>query len=119
MIDDFRSLMTHEKVTTVQGYFVTIGAGEGELRTQARPAAGLAPEAAPAVERFGRRWPRINREMAPVVGVMADNVDNYQAVDALPPFPLFPWFFVVPGVLVVGLAGFAVRRGRSEAAALP
>jgi hypothetical protein len=110
MIDDFRSLMTREKVTTTQGYFVTIGVGEGELRTRAVPAAGLAPGAAPAVERFNREWPRINREMAPVVGVMADNVDNYEAVDALPPFPLFPWFFVIPGVLVAVLAGVALRH---------
>jgi hypothetical protein len=35
---------------------------------------------------------------------MSDNVENYQAVAALPPFPLFPWFFVIPGLLVIGLA---------------
>jgi len=117
MINDFRSLMTREKVTTIQGYFITIGVGEGELRTRAVPAAGLHPGDAAAVARFGKDWPRINREMAPVVGVMSDNVDNYQAVDALPPFPLFPWFFVIPGVLVVGLAAVALRRQGPEATA--
>jgi hypothetical protein len=36
-------------------------------------------------------------------------VANYEAVASLPPFPLFPWFFVIPGVLVTGLALFAWR----------
>ena len=38
---------------------------------------------------------------------MSDNLDNYAAVDALPSFPLFPWFFVIPGVLIVGFAVLA------------
>ena len=41
---------------------------------------------------------------APMIGTMSDNVTNFEAVDALPDFPLFPWFFVIPGVLLVGLA---------------
>ena len=40
---------------------------------------------------------------------MSDNVDNYEAVDALPSFDLFPWFFVIPGVLVAVLALVALR----------
>jgi hypothetical protein len=107
MIDAFRPLMTRRKVTTIQGYFITIGNGESELRTAALPAAAPPVGSVPAAERFVNDWPRIDREMAPVVGVMSDNVANYAAVDALPPFPLFPWFFVVPGLLVVGLAGVA------------
>ena len=30
------------------------------------------------------------------------NLGNYQAVAALPSFTLFPWFFVIPGVLIAG-----------------
>lgn len=110
MIDDFRPFMNTPKVTKIQGYFVTIGNGEAELRNVAVPAAALDPAAIPAVTRFSARWPSINGGMAPVVGVMSDNVDNFQAVDALPPFPLFPWFFVVPGVLIALLAGLALKR---------
>ncbi len=44
-----------------------------------------------------------------MVATMSDNVDNYEAVDALPSFDLFPWFFVVPGVLVAVFAGLALR----------
>jgi hypothetical protein len=50
--------------------------------------------------------------MAPMIGTMADNVGRFAAVDALPPFWLFPWFFVVPGLLVAGLA-LAARPSRS------
>ena len=111
MIDDFRPLMTKTKVRTIQGYFITLGNGEADLRNVAVPAAGLSAAEAPAAARFGADWPRINREMAPMVGVMADNVDNYEAVDSLPPFPLFPWFFVIPGVLI---AAFAVAAWRAD-----
>ena len=114
MIDDFRPIMTSEKVTTVQGYFVTIGVGEGELRTSVLPASSLPRGRATAVEALAAEWPRINRELAPMVGVMADNVDNFAAVDALPPFALFPWFFVIPGLLVAGTATAVLVRARSR-----
>ena len=50
----------------------------------------------------------------PLVSTMQANVDNYAQVDSLPSFRLFPWFFVIPGVLllvisVLGLWGHALR----------
>lgn len=117
MIDDFRPLMTREKVTTIQGYFITIGNGEAQLRNVAVPASGLDADELPATTRFADDWPRINREMAPMVGVMADNVENFAAVDALPPFPLFPWFFVIPGLGVAALAFVAWRADRAPSTA--
>lgn len=117
MISELRPLMTREQVTTVQGYFVTIGAAEGEIRNRVLPAArrrlDLSPEEAqdrfPATSRFLDRWPGIASDMAPMVGVMADHLDSFAGVDALPPFDLFPWFFVAPGLLVAGLAAAAAR----------
>lgn len=117
MIDDFRPLMTREKVTTIQGYFITIGNGEAQLRNVAVPASGLDTDQLPAATRFAEDWPRINREMAPMVGVMADNVEHFAAVDALPPFPLFPWFFVIPGLGVAVLALVAWRADRAPSTA--
>jgi hypothetical protein len=121
MIDDFRPLMSRAKVVTIQGYFVTIGNGEGELRNQVLPVLeGPDPTTAetaasfPSVDRFVENWPTINNEFAPMIGTMSDNVDNFAAVDALPPFALFPWFFVVPGLLVAALA-FAARPRRALA----
>jgi hypothetical protein len=108
-------------VTTVQGYFLTIGAAEGEWRTQVRTLlaqsgasdAQLASDL-PEPERFSADWPGISSEFAPMIGAMSDNVDNYQAVDALPPFSLFPWFFVVPGLLIAALGAGAMRAGARE-----
>ena len=117
MIDDFRPMMTRERVQNVQGYFITMGAAEGQLRTQAMQLAGEAgidAEDLPALAEFSSQWPTIVVDFNPMVATMSDNVDNFAAVDALPPFDLFPWFFVVPGVLVAGLAGFALRRRPDE-----
>ncbi|MGQ0804548.1 MAG: hypothetical protein ACT4PI_11890 [Actinomycetota bacterium] len=115
MIDTFRPIMVRERVQRIQGYFVTIGAAEGTLRAQSLPLAqesgGLTgadvDERFPAIRELNGDWQTIVADdtgFAAMVGAMSDNVDNYEAVDALPPFPLFPWFFVIPGVLVAGLA---------------
>ena len=116
MIDDFRPFMTTKKVRTIQGYFRTIGEGEGDLRvgvfgaleTEGRVPASQLEAQLPATERFSRAWPTMFADFGQMIGTMTDNVDNYQAVDALPPFTLFPWFFVVPGLLIAG-SGFAAR----------
>jgi hypothetical protein len=108
--------MTEEKVRSIQGYFLTIGAGEGQLRNDVLPdltaSGGRASQAAdyPAVDGFIAEWPTINNDFAPMIGAMSDNLDNYAAVDAMPPFTLFPWFFAIPGVLIVALAFFARAR---------
>ncbi|MFI5035852.1 MAG: hypothetical protein ACHQFZ_06570 [Acidimicrobiales bacterium] len=51
----------------------------------------------------------------PLVNTMQGQVKNYAAVDSLPNFNLFTWFFVVPGLLIVlfalmGLGLFQRRR---------
>lgn len=113
MIDEFRPMMTRTRVQSVQGYFITLGAGEGQLRVgaeQAFVAGGGDMADYPALEEFSSKWPTIVGDFNPMIATMSDNVDNFQAVDAMPPFPLFPWFFVIPGLLVAGFAGFALRR---------
>lgn len=115
MIDDFKPFMTTAKVTRIQGYFLTIGGAEAELRhtiVPAQPSGAL-----PAVDAFNRQWPAISADMAPMIGAMADNVGNFGAVAALPPFGLFPWFFVGPGAALAGLAlADRVARRRGDAA---
>ena len=44
----------------------------------------------------------------PLVTTMQANVDNYDQVSSLPDFRLFTVFFVVPGVLLVLLAGWGL-----------
>jgi len=48
----------------------------------------------------------------PLVSTMQQNVGNYKGIDGLPNFRLFTWFFVVPGVLLVALAGWGLFSGR-------
>ena len=52
----------------------------------------------------------------PLVTTMQANVDNYRQVNSLPDFRLFTVFFVVPGVLLILLAGYGLYgqqlRGR-------
>jgi hypothetical protein len=44
----------------------------------------------------------------PLVRTMQGNVDNYRQVNSLPDFRLFTFFFVVPGVLLVLIAGYGL-----------
>lgn len=41
----------------------------------------------------------------PLVDTMQGNVEDFKSVNSLPDFNLFTWFFVVPGILLVLLAG--------------
>jgi hypothetical protein len=125
MMTAFETIETRAKVEQIQSYFATIAVGQGSLRLEIVPAlrrSGL--DAAQIARRFpdvvtlNRRWVPILNDMTPMIGAMSDNVDNYQAMTSLPPFELFPWFFVIPGLLIAGLA-FAARprSGRTSPAA--
>jgi hypothetical protein len=117
MIDDFRPFMTTSEVTRIQGYFITIGIGEAEVRRTLVPelvAAGTTPPV--ALTSFSDRWPSISHEMAPMIGAMSDNVGRFTGIAALPPFGLFPWFFLLPGLLVLGLVAVASRPSALDVA---
>jgi hypothetical protein len=126
MIDDFRPMMVRQRVQNVQGYFITIGAAEGQLRNAVVPFAaervGQSPEAMaatyPAISELSASWPAIVGDFAPMIGAMNDNLDNFAAVDALPRFSLFPWFFVGPG-LVVAVLAFLARQSEPSNNARP
>jgi hypothetical protein len=51
----------------------------------------------------------------PLVTTMQANVDNYADVNSLPSFRLFTWFFVIPGMLLLAIAGYGFWTGRTEA----
>lgn len=115
MIDDFKPLMQPAKVTRIQGYFLTIGLAEGELRNRLVPSETAAGRALPESSELSAIWPEQSGQMAPMIAAMADNLDNFNAVVALPPFWLFPWFFVLPGILIAALA-FVSYRTEEDAA---
>ncbi len=53
----------------------------------------------------------------PLVKTMQANVANYHEADQLPAMGLFTWFFVVPGILLVGLGALGLFAGRKPKAA--
>ncbi|MGN6722484.1 MAG: hypothetical protein ACTHJM_07720 [Marmoricola sp.] len=117
MMNAFSTIETTSNVTQIQDYFSTIAIGQGAIRLNIAPALaakGLPSSEFPAIATLGRDWVHILNDMTPMIGAMSDNVANYQAIKALPPFPLFPWFFAIPGVLVVGLAVAARRNSPKE-----
>ena len=111
MVNAFKTIETTKRVETIQGYFGDISVGQGAIRLELVPAlrhAGLTngqiAARFPAVAALDRDWIHILNDLTPMVGAMSDNIGNYQAVASLPPFSLFPWFFVIPGLLAIGLA---------------
>jgi hypothetical protein len=86
---------------------------EGQLRNQLVPLAKTQPNSpsTPVIDQFSKSWPEIGNEFAQFLGAMNDNLDNFAKVKALPPFSLFPFFFILPGLMV---AGFALAAGRTK-----
>jgi hypothetical protein len=125
MMSAFQNIETTQNVEQIQGFFGSMAVGQGAIRLDVVPAleqTGLTQaeiaQRFPALAALDSDWVHILNDMTPMIGAMSDNVTNYQAVASLPPFPLFPWFFVIPGVLVVGLAvGAGTRRNVAGAAA--
>ena len=119
MMSSFKTIETTGSVVKIQDYFATMASGQGDLRLGVVPAleeGGLSgsqvAERFPAVTTLDRNWVRILNDLTPMIGAMSDNVPNYRAIASLPPFPLFPWFFVMPGLLAIGASLLA--RDRTE-----
>ena len=72
MIDDFKPFMTRTKVTQIQGYFLTIGSGEGDLRRTVVPEltanGSVRPDEIPGTTALNAQWPTISGGMAPMIG---------------------------------------------------
>jgi hypothetical protein len=117
MMTSFENIETTQNVEQIQGFFGSMAVGQGAIRLDIVPAleqTGLThaeiAQRFPALATLDTAWVHILNDMTPMIGAMSDNVTNYQAVASLPAFPLFPWFFVIPGVLVAGLVVVAGTR---------
>ena len=114
MLNDFHPLMQPASVRTTADYydnvFVPLGSlakqftaasTDPQMQAQLKP---LMPMLQPAMPIF-ERVPAGLAHYKPLVTTMQGNVSDYASVDSLPNFNLFTWFFVVPGILLVVLAG--------------
>ena len=104
MMSSFSTIETTGNVVQIQNYFATMASGQGDLRLGVVPAleeGGLSSaqvaDRFPAVTTLDRNRVHILNDMTSMIGAMSDHVSNYQAIASLPSFPLFPWFFVMPG----------------------
>jgi hypothetical protein len=111
MMSAFKDIETTQNVERIQGYSSTMAVGQGAIRNDIVPAlqhSGLSAKQVaggyPATTALDANWIHILNDMTPMIAAMSDSVPRYQAIRSLPPFTLFPWFFVIPGVLVAGLA---------------
>jgi hypothetical protein len=125
MMAAFKEIETDQNVGRIQGYFSTMAVGQGAIRNDIVPAlahSGLTQSQLaaryPATTALDANWVHILNDMTPMIAAMSDSVPRYQAIRALPPFTLFPWFFVIPGVLVAGLA-LGARRPSEPATPTP
>jgi hypothetical protein len=125
MMQAFKTIQTRQKVVEMQNSFSTIAVGQGALRLEIVPAlraSGLGTreiaQRFPDLTRLNDGWIAILNDMTPMIGVMSDNVDNYQAISGLPAFGLFAWFFLLPGLLVAVLTLRPGRRRRPDTAAV-
>ena len=119
MVSAFRTVETRALVTKIQNDFATITTGEGAVSGELVPAleaddftTSRIDRSLPAVASLEHSWIGILQSLTPMIGVMSDNVTNYQAVAALPASTLFPWLFLTAGLLVVAAVLLSAARGR-------
>ncbi len=114
MLNDFHPLMQAASVQKTAAYydnvFVPLGgvaqqftaaSTDPQMQAQLKP---LMPMLQPVIPIF-KQVPAGLAWYKPLVTTMQGNVSDYASVDSLPNFNLFTWFFVIPGVLLVLLAG--------------
>jgi hypothetical protein len=119
MLNDFHPLMQPAAVQKTADYYNNTFTPLGAVATQFAQAASnpkmaeqlkpLMPMLQPVMPIFAR-VPAGLQWYGPLVHTMQNNVNDYASVDSLPNFRLFTWFFVIPGALLMLLAGWGLWR---------
>lgn len=117
MLNSFHPLMGAASVQKTANYYNKVFVPLGPVATQFTAAASdpqmqkelkpLTPMLQPVIPIFAR-VPAGIAWYKPLVTTMQSNVSDYKSVDSLPNFNLFTWFFVIPGALLVLLAGWGL-----------
>jgi len=123
MMSTFKPIETLHHLRRIQSYFSDMAVGQGLVQLDLVPAlrhSGLSAsqiqDRYPALNTLDANWVHILNDMTPMIAAMSDNITNYQAISSLPSFRLFPWFFVLPGVIVIVIALLGDTRRRRGAA---
>lgn len=123
LIDAFAPHITAERVEAYQRDLGDLDAavtetGAAGLRrlypgvSETRARTRLARDA-PLLAGVLEQWPRTERSLSSVVDPIAQHREGYEAIAALPRFGAFPWFFVVPGALLLLLGAVALAAPRT------
>ena len=125
MISEFRPYMTDARITSFDGFMDLINRAEQSYRADLRPVVAAAQRnpaqqgAFASVEDWTMKWEGdqgIHKDMTGILGRRACRTwTDYKAVDNLPPFKLFPFFFIMPGLIIAFLARSALRGMRRGA----
>jgi hypothetical protein len=122
MLRSLTSVMTPHEVRLLQGDFIVLVNADGELETSFRGVPQPGPSAT-AIITLVNDWPKISSDFASLVGVIDDNIANFNALDSLdsatrdvglPGLSAFPWLLVALGSITAGLAVAALPRRRKE-----
>jgi hypothetical protein len=114
--------MTPGEVRQLQGDFVVLVEAVGELETSFRGVAQPGT-AATDVTTLVDKWPTISSDLASLVGVIEDNIGNFNALQDLdgltrgvgvPGFIAFPWMLLGAGTASAALSIAAWPRTRKE-----
>lgn len=133
MISDFKPYMTEARASLYNDdYLPTISLGFGSVPTALGDAArhyggtGMTYDQAvtflqghPALSDLAniqQNFPTMAAPFTNMVSVMVRDVPGFDGVAGLPPFWLFPFFFALPGVILIGVGVILLRRERSRPA---
>jgi hypothetical protein len=122
MVRSLAPVMTSHEVRRLQDDFIVLVSADGVLETSFRGVAKPGPPAT-AIATLVKEWPKVSSDLASLVGVIDDNLGNFNALHDLDAFTrevglaglgAFPWLLVAFGSITAVCAVAALPRRRRE-----
>lgn len=114
MMKDFEPIMTQSEVDKFNGYMKSFGGMQSDMNNMMPALAQMGM----TQEMMGQQFPQLaagmqqmdamGADFQKVIKVMGDNVENYQKANKLP-MSAMPWFFVIPGAVLIVLSVIQLR----------
>jgi hypothetical protein len=112
MLNGFQPIMQPDQVRLTASYYDNVFVPLGNVVRAMPPLLQSLPATQrQALQQYAPTFAQVPAGLThyqPLVRTMQGNVDNFEQVNSLPDFRLFTVFFVVPGALLVLLAGYGL-----------